>query len=123
MMKVLEAFGEPIADGGQEAFVFGVLEKMDLTNISTINGQNIPVGKTVTIAGRAVGGTKPMTYEFYFKRAENTKWNKLSYGSEKMTYAKFTPLKAAEYQVKSVATDAEGTKAEKIYTVIAEEAQ
>lgn len=29
-MKVLEAFGEPIADGGQEAFVFGVLEKMDM---------------------------------------------------------------------------------------------
>ena len=106
-----------------KTFKVNVLEKMDLTNISTINGQNIPVGKTVTIAGRAVGGTKPMTYEFYFKRAENTKWNKLSYGSEKMTYAKFTPLKAAEYQVKSVATDAEGTKAEKIYTVIAEEAQ
>ena len=28
-MKVLEAFGEPVADGGQEAFVFGILQKMD----------------------------------------------------------------------------------------------
>lgn len=32
-MKVLEAFGEPIADGGQEAFVFGVLEKMDISGL------------------------------------------------------------------------------------------
>lgn len=32
-MKILEAFGEPIADGGQEAFVFGVLDKMDLSGL------------------------------------------------------------------------------------------
>ena len=32
-IRVLEAFGEPIADGGQEAFVFGFLDKMDLTGI------------------------------------------------------------------------------------------
>ena len=32
-IRVLEAFGEPIADGGQEAFVFGVLEKMDMTGL------------------------------------------------------------------------------------------
>ena len=31
--RVLEAFGEPIADGGQEAFVFGVLEKMDMSGL------------------------------------------------------------------------------------------
>lgn len=33
-MKVLEAFGEPIADGGQEAFVFGVMEKMDMNGMT-----------------------------------------------------------------------------------------
>ena len=32
-IRVLEAFGEPIADGGQEAFVFGVLEKMDMEGL------------------------------------------------------------------------------------------
>ena len=32
-IRVLEAFGEPIADGGQEAFVFGVLEKMDMQGL------------------------------------------------------------------------------------------
>ena len=33
-IRVLEAFGEPIADGGQEAFVFGVMEKMDMTGLN-----------------------------------------------------------------------------------------
>ena len=32
-MKVLEAFGEPIADGGQEAFVFIMMDKMDMTGL------------------------------------------------------------------------------------------
>ncbi len=32
-MKVLEAFGEPIADGGQESFVFSVIERMDMTGL------------------------------------------------------------------------------------------
>ena len=32
-LRVLEAFGEPIADGGQEAFVFNTLEKMDRTGL------------------------------------------------------------------------------------------
>lgn len=33
-MRILEAFGEPIADGGQESFVFGVLVKMDMTDLT-----------------------------------------------------------------------------------------
>lgn len=32
-IRVLEAFGEPIADGGQEAFVFGFIDKMDLSGL------------------------------------------------------------------------------------------
>lgn len=32
-IRVLEAFGEPVADGGQEAFVFGVMDKMDMTGM------------------------------------------------------------------------------------------
>lgn len=32
-MRVLEVFGEPIADGGQESFVFGVIDKIDMDNL------------------------------------------------------------------------------------------
>ena len=102
----------------EKIFRVTVVESLPLTNISLINTtEEISVGKTVTVAGRYVGGTKPVTYEFYFKRSANTKWNKLSYGHEKCTYAKFTPTKAAEYDIKAVAVDSNGTKASKIFTV------
>ena len=32
-LRILEAFGEPIADGGQEAFVFGVMSKMNMDGL------------------------------------------------------------------------------------------
>ena len=32
-IRILEAFGEPIADGGQEAFVFGTMEKMNMEGL------------------------------------------------------------------------------------------
>lgn len=34
IVRVLEAFGEPIMTGGQESFVFGVMEKMDMTGLA-----------------------------------------------------------------------------------------
>ena len=105
----------------EKIFTVTVVESMELTNISTITATDVKINKTVTIAGRYVGGKKPVTYEFYFKRSANSKWNKLSYGNEKGTYAKFTPTKAAQYDIRSVATDSEGTKAEKIYTLTATE--
>lgn len=33
MTKVLEIFGEPVSNGGQESFLFNVLQNMDLTNL------------------------------------------------------------------------------------------
>ena len=104
----------------EKIFTVEVVESLPLTNISYLSAYSVPVGKTVTAAGRFVGGTKPVTYEFYFKRSANTKWNKLSYGNEKGTYAKFTPTTAAEYDIKVVATDANNTKAEKIFKLTAE---
>lgn len=34
VMKVLEVFGEPIANGGQEAFVFNMIQYMDLSDMT-----------------------------------------------------------------------------------------
>ena len=97
-----------------------IYESLPLTNIATINtGTSVSVNKTITIAGRTVGGTKPCTFEFYFKRSVNSKWNKLSYGNDKQTYAKFTPTSATSYDLKCVATDADGTVSVKTYTITA----
>ncbi len=102
----------------EKIFKATVVESMELTNISHINTDTqVPVGKTVTISGRTVGGTKPCTYEFFFKRTANSKWNKLSYGNEKGTYAKFTPTSAASYDLKVIATDSKGAKASKVITI------
>ena len=117
-MKVVVKDSE--GNTAEKIFKVTAVESLPLTNISLINTPaTISTGKTVTLAGRCVGGTKPVKYEFYFKRSANTKWNKLSYGNEKQTYAKFTPTKAAEYDLKAVAIDKNGTKSEKIYNITA----
>ena len=103
----------------EKIFKVTVVESLPLTNISYLTAYDVPVGKTVTAKGRFVGGTKPCKYEFYFKRTANSKWNKLSYGSEAGTYAKFTPTSAASYDIKVVAIDSAGTRAEKIMTITA----
>ena len=104
----------------EKIFKVTAVKSLPLTNISTITAENINVGKTVTIAGRTVGGTKPCTYEFYFKRSTNTKWNKLSYGNDKHTYAKFTPTTAATYDIKVIAVDSKGARTDKRFTLTAE---
>ena len=102
-------------------FTATAVESLPLTNISIINRPTtLPANTTITISGRTVGGTKPVTYQFFFKRTENTKWNKLSYGNEKHTYSKFTPTKAASYNLRSVAIDADGTISEKTYTIVSQ---
>ncbi len=96
-------------------YTVNVVESLPVTNVSTLSADNVNVGKTVTIAGRSVGGTKPVTFEFYFKRSANSKWNKLSYGSSSQTYAKFTPTTAVPFDLKSVVKDKDGNVSEKIF--------
>ena len=104
----------------EKIFTAEAVTSMELTNISIINRDTtVKPGTTITVSGRAIGGTKPCTYEFFFKRSENTKWNKLSYGNEKGTYAKFTPTKEASYDVKVVATDSKGVVSAKVFNIAA----
>ena len=101
-------------------FTVNVVKSLELTNISTLTATSVAPGKTVTLAGRVIGGTKPCTFEFYFKRSANSKWNKLSYGNDAGTYAKFTPTTSAEFDLKVVAYDAAGAKSEKLFKLTAE---
>ena len=117
-MKVIAK--DSAGNTSEKIFTVTVVESLPLTNISYLNAYNVKVGKTVTAAGRFVGGTKPCKYEFYFKRSVNTKWNQLSYGNELGTYAKFTPVTAAEYDIKVIAIDSKGTRASKVMKLTAE---
>ena len=104
----------------EKIFKVTSVKSMALTNVSVINTDtNVARNKTVTVSGRTVGGTKPVSYVFYFKRSVNTKWNKLSYGNAQGTYAKFTPTAAASYDLKIIALDESGTTSSKIITITA----
>ena len=89
---------------------------MPLTNVSYINkGTSVKKGTTVSILGRIAGGAKPCKYEFYFKRSANSKWNSITASGD--TFAKFTPTAVCSFDLKVVATDSKGAKAEKIITI------
>ena len=98
----------------EKIFKVTVVESLPVTNTSYLSADTVEVGKTVTVAGRFVGGTKPCTFEYYFKRSANIKWNTLKSANEKGTYAKFTPTTAAEYDIKVIAVDSKGAKSEKV---------
>lgn len=90
-----------------------------LTNTSVLRAESIALGNSFRIDGFAENGTPEYTFEFYFKRSTNTKWNKISYGDESGTYAKFTPTAATSYDIKVVAIDSTGAKDSKIMTITA----
>ena len=102
----------------ETVFTVPVVKSLPLTNVSTINKPTtVAANTTITVAGRAVGGTKPVSYQFFFKRSANSTWNKLSYGNDAHTYAKFTPTAKASYDLRVVAIDAAGTIASKTFTI------
>ena len=79
--------------------------------------ESVKVGERIEIAGSAEGGAAPVTYQYFFKRSENTKWNTIKPATDAGTYAKFTPTKAASYDIKVTATDADGVCVSKIFTI------
>ena len=82
----------------------------NLVNTSTISADKVNIGQKVRITGKATGGTDEKTFTFYFKRSINKNWNKIGNGIA----ASITPLAAADFDIKVVATDTNGTIAEKI---------
>ena len=97
-----------------------VVEELALTNISFINRPStVPVNTTITMSGRTIGGKKPVTFQFFFKRSVNSKWNKVSYGNKIGSFAKFTATAATDYDLRVVAIDSEGTIAQKTFKITA----
>ena len=110
------------ADGVTAEKVLEVYVEGDIpfVNLSKINkSKTVPVNTTIKITGDSNGGKDLVTYEYFFKRSTNTSWKTLKAANADGTSAKFTPTAAASYDIKVVATDSDGTKAEKIITVTA----
>ena len=88
-----------------------------LENTSVINSNIVQIGDKVRIAASAKGGTSPYAYAYYYRRSGNSLWKTLGteYGTN--TSVAFAPTSEADYEIKVIIRDADGTKAQKLFTV------
>ena len=92
----------------------------ELKNSSTVSSTAVKVGDTVTITGKATGGTSPYQYAFYYKRGNATSWTtKASYGTA--TSVELTPAYADTYTVRVDVKDNNGTVVSKTFTITSSE--
>ena len=101
----------------EKTFTVTSVTELALTNASTVNKTSVAIGSAVKLTGKAVGGTSPYTYAFYFKRSTNTKWNVLGTEFGTTASAKLKPTAAASYDIKIIVKDSSGTTATKTFTV------
>ena len=87
-----------------------------LTNTSTISATSIKLGTTLTITGKATGGTTPYQYSAYYKKTSSEEYTKACAYS---TTAKMTikPGAATTYNIRVKVKDAKGTVANKDFKV------
>ena len=87
-----------------------------LTNNSTISATSITLGETVTLTGKATGGTSPYTYAMLYKKKTDTKWTTKQDFKENATVS-IKPANAVEYDVCIKVKDTTGTVEKKYFSV------
>ena len=87
-----------------------------LTNKSTISATSITKGTTLTVTGKATGGTSPYQYSAYYKKASSTEYTKVC-GYSTTTKMTIKPAAATTYDIRVKVKDAKGTIATKDFTV------
>ena len=87
-----------------------------LTNNSTISATSITLGNTVTLTGKAAGGTAPYQYQVVYKKVSDTKWTTKQNFSTNTTVS-IKPANAVDYDVCIKVKDGAGTVEKKFFTV------
>ena len=87
-----------------------------LTNKSTISATSITQGKTLTVTGKASGGTAPYTYAAYYKKASSSSYT-LARGYSSNATISIKPAAATTYNVRVKVKDNVGTVVNKDFTV------
>ena len=95
--------------------IFTVSVKNPLVNKSELI-TTATVGEKIILKGAASGGAVGYTYAFYYKKSSSEKWLEVKPAYTTKS-ASFKPGKAVSYDVMAVVKDADGTTAEKVYTV------
>ncbi len=88
-----------------------------LKNNSTISGESVCVGDTVTLNAAASGGTGEYTYALMYKKSSSTTWTKIGTKYGTASTGSFTPTKAVAYDVMINVKDSTGTVASKTFTL------
>ena len=110
-------------NGGKTAektFTLTVKEKVsDLANSSTVSPTSVTTNNTVTMTGKATGGTTPYKYAYYYKLSSASTWTTVGTEFGTATSATFKPTTAGTYNVKITVKDNTGATADKTFTVTA----
>lgn len=92
------------------------VESDALKNESTLSKTTITLGETVTVTGKASGGTAPYTYAVQYKKASVTSWTTAQAFKEN-NVIKLKLLAAVKYNVCVKVKDSKGTIAKLYFTV------
>jgi len=85
-----------------------------LENNSTISATTISKGESVTLTGKATGGTAPYQYQMVYKKKTDTKWTTKQNFAENSVVS-ITPASAVEYDVCIKVKDANGDIVKKFF--------
>ena len=88
----------------------------DLKNTSTISATSITLGSSVTVTGKATGGTSPYQYAVYYKKSSSSTWTKVRDYDTTAT-VKVTPSAATNYTVRVKVKDKTDKVVNKDFTV------
>ena len=95
---------------------FTVTVSQGLTNSSVLSSTSITLGNTVTVTGKASGGTGYYNYAVYYKRTSQSAWTTAQNfaSNAKVT---FKPAAATTYDVCVKVKDSDGTIVKKYFTL------
>ena len=87
-----------------------------LANASTVSATSVTLGKSVTITGKATGGTSPYKYAAYYKKSSSTSYTTIQ-GYSTTSKMTIKPAAATTYDIRVKVKDAKGTIATKDFKV------
>ncbi len=100
----------------EQFFTVDVVEELELTNVSVMGRYTVKLGTAIPLIGKAVGGSAPYTYSFYFKRSTNTNWKLLGEKFTDKASARFKPTAKGTYDVRIDVKDSDGSIVKKYFT-------
>ncbi len=87
-----------------------------LANASTVSATSVALGKSVTITGKATGGTAPYQYSAWYKKTSSSTYTLIRDFKSTSTMT-LTPAVATTYDLRVKVRDAKGTVKNKDFTI------